>query len=51
MVFSFIDSKQKTIRGRFLEILFSVMGYQAIWPVVPYCVERATKRLSIVGSP
>ena len=54
----FIDLKQETIncKGVNLENLFLFLlyltGYRATWlDIVPYCVEWATDRLSIVGSP
>ena len=51
----FIDLKQETINcnGVKLEDLFSLVSDElhATWlPIVPYCVERATNGLSIVGS-
>ena len=58
MICDFIDLKQETIncKGVNFENLFFfllyLMGYRATWlPIVPYCVEWATDRLSIVGSP
>ena len=55
----FIDLKQETINCNgvnleklFIFFLLYLMSYQATWlPIVPYCVEWATDRLSIVGSP
>ena len=47
------DLKQETIscNGENLENFFSSIRWATWLPIVPYCVEWATARLSIVGSP